>query len=119
MKSILKAVFAVTAFLVAVTTATETPVVGQSSSACQDAPLDVLCGEFEMCLDEGASFTTGPQDCENWGTVYHYQDEPDICTGGCPGGVGDPLGDCLAACRDDDDDFDGRCYNECYANHGS
>ncbi len=118
MKSILKALFVVTAFLVAVATATESPVVAQSTTACQDAPLDVLCGEFEMCLDEGASFTTGPQDCDNWGTVYHYQDEPgDICTGGCPGGGGGGLDACLADCREEDDGW-GRCFAECYDNHG-
>lgn len=110
MKSILKALFAVTAFLVAVTTAIETPVVGQSSSACQDAPLDVLCGEIEMCLDDGATLTTGPQDCENWGTVYHYQDEPgDICTGGCPDDGPDELGECLEDCWGDPG-----CVKKCY-----
>lgn len=110
MKSILKAVFAVTAFLVAVTTATETPVVGQSPSDCRDAPLDVLCGEFEMCLDEGADFTTGPQNCDNWGTVYHYQDEPDdTCTGGCPKDGPDELDECLAGCWGNPD-----CVKECF-----
>ncbi len=119
MKTILKAVFAATALVVAVATATETPVVAQSSSTCQDAPLDVLCGEFEMCLDDGASLTTGPQDCDNWGTVYHYQDEPgDICTGGCPGGGIDALGDCLEGCTNGNS-WDQDCFQDCYDKHGA